>query len=269
MKATRYPAGACRLQCIRDMRWFKFYGQDWMTDPKIAGMSMEDRLCFLTLLCIASSDTKGDGVVKGITEDVLISMARIPDWRTEEYNPGKEAIGVLSRLQSLQIVTLSSNTLGNTDVTLRNYSIRQEQNSSNAEKQRKYRERLKQRLEIHSNVTVTDSNGGGNVLHRIEENRIDKKIDNITHIIAKADDEFDSFWKEYPKKIGKGAAKKSWEKSKKPPILEILQAISIQKNSSQWRKDSGQFIPNPATWLNQQRWDDEIEVITSNNVDKF
>ena len=40
--------------------------------------------------------------------------------------------------------------------------------------------------------------------------------------------------------------------------LEIsLSALENQKKSEQWTKDRGQFIPNPATWLNQQRWLDE------------
>jgi hypothetical protein len=33
----------------------------------------------------------------------------------------------------------------------------------------------------------------------------------------------------------------------------------LQKTSAQWQKDNGQYIPNPATWLNQGRWDDEIK----------
>ena len=38
----------------------------------------------------------------------------------------------------------------------------------------------------------------------------------------------------------------------------MLNAIKIQKQSEQCQKDNGQFIPNPATWLNQKRWEDEI-----------
>ena len=28
--------------------------------------------------------------------------------------------------------------------------------------------------------------------------------------------------------------------------------------SAQWQRDNGQYIPHPATWLNQGRWDDEL-----------
>lgn len=73
--------------------------------------------------------------------------------------------------------------------------------------------------------------------------------------------EFNEFWDAYPKKVGKGAAWKAWEGKKKirPALPEILVAVKKQSNSSQWQKDGGQYIPNPATWLNQARWDDEID----------
>lgn len=70
---------------------------------------------------------------------------------------------------------------------------------------------------------------------------------------------FDIFWKSYPKKTGKQAALKAWQKSKsKPPIEIIIQKIEQQKKSDQWLKENGQYIPNPATWINQGRWDDEV-----------
>jgi len=70
------------------------------------------------------------------------------------------------------------------------------------------------------------------------------------------DDDFISFWKRYPKKTGKGAAFKSWQKQK-PPIAQVLGTLNWQIYTDQWQRDNGQFIPNPATWLNQKRWEDE------------
>ncbi len=67
---------------------------------------------------------------------------------------------------------------------------------------------------------------------------------------------FEQFWKAYPKKTGKEAARKSWVKAK-PPVQDVLRALQWQCNSEQWTKDHGQYIPNPATYLNQGRWQDE------------
>ena len=38
----------------------------------------------------------------------------------------------------------------------------------------------------------------------------------------------------------------------------ILDAIERFKNSKGWLKDNGQFIPHPTTFINQERWKDEI-----------
>lgn len=151
------------------MRWFKFYGQDWHTDPKIAGMGMEDRLCLVALFTIAASEEK-NGFIPSLSEESLIKLAGIPDWPESDYNPMEKAIGVLNRYETLRIVTLG----GNAEVTVRNWGVRQGGNTSNAEKQRRYRERLKIKVNEGSNVTVTESNAVVTPLPRIEENRIDK-----------------------------------------------------------------------------------------------
>lgn len=70
---------------------------------------------------------------------------------------------------------------------------------------------------------------------------------------------FDRFWTAYPKKVGKDAAAKAFAKRKPDEALlaVMLDAVGLQCASPAWKKDGGQFIPNPATWLNQGRWQDE------------
>lgn len=78
---------------------------------------------------------------------------------------------------------------------------------------------------------------------------------------GKVDEEFEMFWKAYPRKVGKLAAGKAWEKANGRPGVEVvLAAVEKQKGSEQWRKDGGQFIPHPATWLNQGRWSDVVGI---------
>nr|DAG18150.1 MAG TPA: replisome organizer [Caudoviricetes sp.] len=86
----------------------------------------------------------------------------------------------------------------------------------------------------------------------------DKGIGNrdITPKAPKGAD-FDVFWLNYPKKVGKDAARKAFSKVK-VPVETLLSAIEQQKCSRQWQEDGGQYIPNPATWLNQGRWQDEL-----------
>ena len=70
---------------------------------------------------------------------------------------------------------------------------------------------------------------------------------------------FDEFWAIYPRKDGKGKAKTSWEKLCKrkdhPTWKQVRTAIHAQKKSERWQDP--QYIPLPATWLNQSRWLDD------------
>lgn len=77
--------------------------------------------------------------------------------------------------------------------------------------------------------------------------------------LSRSERDFLVFWEKYPKKVGKEAARKAWAKVRNPSevILLCLEALIWQVESEQWQKDGGQFIPNPATYLNQQRWLDE------------
>jgi hypothetical protein len=70
---------------------------------------------------------------------------------------------------------------------------------------------------------------------------------------------FERFWSVYPRKEGKDAAWREWlKRSPADDLLEtMIAAVQRQKASPQWRKDGGQFIPQPRTWLHQGRWQDE------------
>lgn len=75
--------------------------------------------------------------------------------------------------------------------------------------------------------------------------------------------QFDKFWQAYPRKVSKKEAQKSWKKIN--PSLElfekILKALEMVKQTEQWKKDNGKYVPYPATWLNQERWTDEINMM--------
>lgn len=70
--------------------------------------------------------------------------------------------------------------------------------------------------------------------------------------------QFDVFWSAYPRKVAKLNAIKAWKKIRLEEVEQILTALSIFKQSQEWLKDNGQFIPHPATWLNQRRFEDDF-----------
>jgi len=110
----------------------------------------------------------------------------------------------------------------------------------------------------NSGNTVTNS---GNLALPNQGTTKEIKKETITKEIAYSP-KFETFWGAYPKKVGKGYAFQIWKKilSPKPTLEEILQSVDSHKQSLQWKKDGGQFIPNPSTWLNQRRWEDEVPV---------
>lgn len=71
-----------------------------------------------------------------------------------------------------------------------------------------------------------------------------------------ADAAFEKFWAAYPKKVGKDAARKAFGKRDPALVGQMVQALEWQLQREQWQREDGRFIPNPATWLNQGRWED-------------
>jgi len=74
--------------------------------------------------------------------------------------------------------------------------------------------------------------------------------------------DFETFWKEYPRKDAKKNAEKAFRKVRSSDLPAILGAIKALKKTEQWLVSDGKFIPHAATFLNQERWKDvklEIE----------
>jgi hypothetical protein len=67
---------------------------------------------------------------------------------------------------------------------------------------------------------------------------------------------FETFWREYPHRVGKLAARRSFDRAKVDDELlaTMLGALAWQKTQEQWKRG---YIPHPTTWLNQGRWLDE------------
>lgn len=85
----------------------------------------------------------------------------------------------------------------------------------------------------------------------------------LSHRFAREDAEiaaaeaFELFWRAYPRRVGKGAARKAFEKAiRLASLQQMLTAIDAYKRF----KPSYQDFCHPSTWLNGERWDDEWDV---------
>lgn len=123
-------------------------------------------------------------------------------------------------------------------------------------------------IESKTGVGLPGGNQNGNfdnqpVVKRLTESSLGKaskpSSPSAQHICEENDVYFSTFWDVYPRKKGKKEAQKAFSKVD-VPLNVLLLAIEKQKRSDQWCRDGGRYIPYPAKWLNQRRWEDEVPV---------
>lgn len=158
-----------------------------------------------------------------------------------------------------------------------------EQRKANAEKQKRWRERNKPDTSPAHNdpVTVTSPlRNGATVPNRTVPNPTEPNQTVETpplpptpppptplRPVAAPPDRpaqdppgFAAFWQAWPKKEAKAEALTRWKKIRPDPdtIQAILDAIPQQQAAKDWPRENWRYCPNPATWLNQRRWEDEM-----------
>ena len=114
------------------------------------------------------------------------------------------------------------------------------------------------RLQSSAMAVNRDSNVGESTsAMAVNRSRKDKKKKEVdTYSVS-----FEKFWQAYPRKISKKTALKAWERIEMTDDLlkKMLGTLEKQKQSEQWSKDAGRYIPHPTTWLHQERWEDEVD----------
>lgn len=120
--------------------------------------------------------------------------------------------------------------------------------SSNADRQRRYRERHRQEGDANTNAVSNAVTRNAVTLLDLDQ---DQDITTSTT--------FASFWDSYPKKTAKQDALKAFKKLRlvNGDFQKVMAALEMAKQSEQWQRDSGKFIPHASTWLNGRRFEDE------------
>ena len=140
----------------------------------------------------------------------------------------------------------------------------EEKNERNKEAEREssphtpYKEKGEEKKKERKEVTLAHSSE--NEAHPMDE-RVCERL-KVSELFAK-------FWKAYPRKVGKIAAQRAFDKAihteKTNAAAEALlekmcRVLAKQSESLDWKREDGRFIPYPATWLNAGRWEDEDAV---------
>jgi hypothetical protein len=85
-----------------------------------------------------------------------------------------------------------------------------------------------------------------------EQKGKEKNLDNIYTT------DFEAFLLAYPRKVGKGAAFRSWKPIiKTVPAIDIIAGVERYKAILREKHTEEKYIAHPGTWLNQRRWEDQ------------
>ena len=114
-------------------------------------------------------------------------------------------------------------------------------------------EKCKKEQQSNTEVTQKETNNNELIITNNELIIINNEKESKKHTLV-CDDEFERFWLLYDKKVGKPICIKKWNKISKEDkelIFKNLPAYIKSTPDKQYRKD-------PATWLNQECWNDEL-----------
>ena len=208
-----------------------------LPDSSIWCESSDTKVCWVTMLTMADADGLVESTAPGLARRAGVSL-----------EAAKKAIEIFERPDQFSKNPASEGRrIERVDggYMILNYVGYRERDYTNADRQKRYREKHHKgsnALRNTSSISVSES-----------EPKIKKKIK------RESIDGFDTFWTAYQIKTGKGAAEKAWHALKPDAELveKMLAALEWQRQQDQWTKDGGQYIPNPATWLNGKRWMDE------------
>ncbi len=219
-------------------QWFKFYGAEYLSDPKMDRLSVQERSCWLTLLCMAS---QSDGMIKFLSLEGLLAKSGI-SFNPYDSTEWDEAQNVLHNFQKYEMIEVSSMGV----VKILNWEKRQEHNLTVNERVAKHRAKSKALVSnVTTNVTYVTSEE-----NRIEENRIEENT-------------FSSFWESYPNKTNKKKTQDLWESKKlNTKLEEILLFLEKANNTDRWKKG---FIKAPDVFLRNESWNDDISAYGGGN----
>lgn len=129
-------------------------------------------------------------------------------------------------------------------------SIARDNAKAGWEKRRKEREKA----DANGNASRIANGNAKDDVSQCLDRQTDRQIKNTSSSTVKPSKEFDTFWAQYPRKVGKQAAIKAYTKALKLTTPDVVIA-GVERLKREAREP--QFIPHPATWLNEGRWDDE------------
>lgn len=232
---------------------------EWHSDPNTIAV-------YTTILLLAKWQPCRQNGYELNRGQLLITVAKLGEYCGLSVQQTKTA---LERLKSTNKITIKG-TNKFSIITLNNYDCEPENNQQNNEQitSKQLTTQLtnnqptllyKEDKNIRNPETAASAAEGGGF-----EKALKKRS------TSGYEESFERFWSCYPRKTAKQNALKAWLKLKPDEALVngILSALERFKKTEQWLRDNGRYIPYPATWLEDRRWEDEVCSPPQNNADK-
>ena len=231
---------------------FQLYPGDWAKDPYLSQCEPATRGIWIDLICAMYNKPDTNGVLTGTARQ----LSRIGRCTEDELTVAVEELqetgaGVVEYIDDKIIISCRRVTR---DLEKRDYD---------ANRQKGYRENKRvTKLSQEKNKLVTQKyEGEGEVEdedRRIKE--IDEKRERTKHHNCAY--RFNEFWEVYPKKRAKQKCMSKWKSKNLDGNADQLIA-DVQdrlQNDARWIRG---YPPDPLTYLNGDRWEDEIESVES------
>ena len=144
-------------------------------------------------------------------------------------------------------------------------TVDMEQDSGTKQILNRYIRIVKDPIKEKLNTPQRKVNGG--IKEKFKDNNT---VNTTVNITVNNIDHFDSFWSVYPRKVGKAQARKAWDKLKPTDdvVKQIAENIALRLKHGEWSDVNKTFIPHASTYLNNARWEDEVEVVTPRKLAK-
>ena len=224
---------------------FQFYPSDWLRDTALRSCSTGARGLWIDMICWMHEGNPyghlkvGDKVIlpSNLARMVGETLEVVEGWLEELRHAGVYDISEDGSIYSRRMIR---------DENLRQIRANGGKLGGNPNLKIKNKVNLEDNQKVKQNPTPSSSSSSSS----------SKNI---------YTDAFEEFWQAYPSKTGKGEAYKSWKRvgPDKQLTEKIIASVDVYKDSK--RVKDG-FVKNPATWLNQRCWEDEVETVAATSA---
>ena len=211
------------------------------------------RILWITMLTLTSKTGTVEGSVPGLADIARITLDECVSALAELSAPDEWSRTTAHEGRRIEAIPGGWAILNFQDY--RNRTGVEDVREYNRIKQSEYRKRKASNVSPH----VEDNVSGDPIQIQIQIADTKVRTEVPSPAAPPTPDAFTAFWAAYPKKVGKAAALKTWKRLRPSQSLSetILATVAQATLSEQWTRG---YIPNPARWLNEGRWDDEVEV---------